>query len=300
MIFVNYNYGNQNKVGILHSTNQVVSLEDIFQFLKLHPVPNDINELIDVFDNSIFDRIKTSLAKNTLTSIPVEDIQLVTPIPFPKRNIICLGKNYAEHAEEVKLFNGTGINAVPSDPIYFTKSAYPCIGTGETILRHENATQKIDYEVELAIIIGKKGININKSEAESYIFGYTIANDISSRDLQKKHNNWFKGKSLDTHCAIGPWIVHKSNISFPVELNIQCWVNDELRQDSNIKHLIFDIPHIISDLSNGMTLIPGDIILTGTPAGVGLGFQPPKYLNPGDVIKCKIEKIGTLINQIER
>ncbi len=300
MIIINYRYQNQDQLGILHSNNQVISFNNIFKAFNLEEIPKDMNELIDHFDDTFFNKITHVLSESILPYTPLDNIIINTPIPFPRRNIICLGKNYAEHAEEVKGFNSTSVNAVPSDPIYFTKSAYPCIGTEDTILRHENATQKIDYEVELAIIIGKKGINIDPEDAESYIFGYTIANDISSRDLQKRHNNWFKGKSLDTHCAIGPWIVHKSDISFPVELDIQCWVNDELRQNSNTKRLVFDIPYMISDLSKGMTLIPGDIILTGTPAGVGLGYRPPKYLKPGDIIKCQIEKVGTLINYIER
>lgn len=299
MIFVNYKYHSKEQLGVLTSDEHVISLEDIYETLVLNSVPKDMNELINQFDDSLLLKISDILDKNNLSHTPLDHIEIKTPIPFPRRNIICLGKNYADHAKEIKGFSNTHSD-IPKDPIYFTKSAYPCIGTNNIILRHENATHEIDYEVELAIVIGKKGINIKAEDVESYIFGYTIANDISSRDLQKKHYNWFKGKSLDSHCAIGPWIVHKSKLSFPVELDIQCWVNDELRQDSNTRHLIFDIPHIISDLSKGMTLIPGDIILTGTPAGVGLGYTPPNYLKSGDVIKCTIENIGTLTNYIER
>lgn len=298
MIIVNYDYQNQSLLGILHHSNQVTTIENIYSELGLNVVPNDMNALIEHFNDIDPNQIEKILEKGSLPYTALDDIKLKTPIPFPRRNIFCLGKNYADHAEEVKSKKSTD-SAVPSNPIYFTKLAYPCIGNGDTILRHENATQKMDYEVELAIIIGKKGINISSEDAESHIFGYTIANDVSSRDLQKRHHNWFKGKSLDTHCSIGPWIVHKSKIPFPVELDIRCWVNDELRQNSNTSQLIFDIPYIISDLSKGLTLVPGDIILTGTPAGVGLGFEPPKYLNPGDTIKCEIDKIGTLINPIE-
>lgn len=231
-------------------------------------------------------------------AIPLEAVRLLAPIPEPRRNIVCLGKNYIDHVKEIKGLTGGGQNA-PAAPVYFTKATHTVIGTGEAILSHPEITQKVDYEVELAIIIGKEGINIPKEKAEDYIFGYTIANDISARDLQVDHLQWFKGKSLITHCPMGPWIVHKSLIPFPVELDIRCYVNGELRQEANTRDMIFDIPTIISDLSRGYPLFPGDIILTGTPAGVGMGFELPKFLKPGDQVKCVIEGIGEIINRIE-
>lgn len=199
---------------------------------------------------------------------------------------------------EVKSLPG-GKAAIPDHPIYFTKVADPVIGHMDKVLIPKDYTEKIDYEVELAIIIGKDGKDISPEDVESHIFGYTIGNDISARDVQTKHVQWFKGKSLDTFTPMGPWIVHKSEIEFPVELDIRCKVNNEIRQNSNTKNLIFDIPYIISDLSKGLTLRAGDIILTGTPAGVGIGFSPHKYLKSGDVVECFIEKIGTLVNVIE-
>jgi 2-keto-4-pentenoate hydratase/2-oxohepta-3-ene-1,7-dioic acid hydratase in catechol pathway len=156
----------------------------------------------------------------------------------------------------------------------------------------------LDYEAELAVVIGKEGINISKENAEDYIFGYTIGNDVSARDLQKFHSQWFKGKSLSTHCPIGPWIVHKSQLPLPLELPIRSYVNNVLRQEANTRDMIFDIPTIISDLSKGYPLKPGDIILTGTPAGVGMAMDPPQYLKDGDVMLCEIEKIGFLVNTI--
>ncbi len=153
--------------------------------------------------------------------------------------------------------------------------------------------------MELAVIIGKKCRNVSVSEAEDVIFGYTIANDISARDLQQDHTQWHKGKSLDTFCPMGPVIAHKSSISFPPALEIKCYVNKELRQNGKTEQLIFDIPEIINDLTSGITLYPGDIILTGTPAGVGAGFKPPKYLLPGDTLDCVIEGIGTLSNTVK-
>ncbi len=202
-----------------------------------------------------------------------------------------------DHVNEIKMtkISGTGI---PEFPIYFTKVASPAIGNGDNIKFSNEVTSEVDYEVELAIVIGKEGINIKPENAQEYIFGYTIVNDISARDLQGKHTQWFKGKSLDTFCPMGPYIVHKSEIKFPVELNIQSRINGELRQNSNTKKLIFDIPYIISDLSKGLTLRPGDIICTGTPSGVGMGFVPPKLLKNNDVIECYIENIGKLVNKV--
>ncbi len=297
MIFALYSYEDNNDIGIVSSDKTYVTpLRTLFEKQKL-AAPKDINALIESYD-TFFPSIENPIIEKC-PSIPLKKVKLLAPIPYPKRNIICLGKNYADHIKEIKGFTADPSD-IPEHPIYFTKAGYPCVGHNDTILRHENATQKIDYEVELGVIIGKNGINISADEAESYIFGYTVGNDISARDLQKQHVNWFKGKSLKTHCSIGPWIVHKSLIPFPVCLNIQSRINGKIRQDSNTKNLIFNIPYIISDLSKGMELIPGDIILTGTPSGVGLGFNPPKYLQPGDKIECTIEKIGTLTNYIEK
>jgi 2-keto-4-pentenoate hydratase/2-oxohepta-3-ene-1,7-dioic acid hydratase in catechol pathway len=157
----------------------------------------------------------------------------------------------------------------------------------------------VDYEAELALIIGKKGKDIAPEDAEQYVFGYTVINDVSARDLQKRHEQWFKGKNLDTFCPMGPCLIEKDDLPYPPELDIRCTVNGEIRQDSNTRKLIFDIPTIISDLSKGMTLLPGDIISTGTPSGVGVGFTPPRFLADGDRIECRIEGIGTLSNQVE-
>ncbi len=297
MIFALFSYQGSIETGIVSIDKTAVTPFRVLFADQGFAAPKDINTLIENYD-TFCPVIERLLKEKNYSSIPLKDIKLKSPIPYPKRNVICLGKNYADHVKEIKGFTG-GPSDIPDHPIYFTKAAYPCIGPEDTILRHKNATRKIDYEVELGVIIGKKGINIPAHEAESYIFGYTVGNDISARDLQKQHVNWFKGKSLKTHCSIGPWIVHKTLIPFPICLNIQSRINGELRQDSNTKNLIFDIPNIISDLSKGMELIPGDIILTGTPSGVGLGFDPPKYLQPGDKIECSVEKIGTLTNYLE-
>ncbi|SET67633.1 2-keto-4-pentenoate hydratase/2-oxohepta-3-ene-1,7-dioic acid hydratase (catechol pathway) [Natronincola peptidivorans] len=228
----------------------------------------------------------------------IGDVKLCAPIPQPRRSVICLGLNYKDHVEELKASMGDQAQT-PKAPVYFGKMATDIIGPMDEINSHPNATSEIDYEVELAIIIGKTGMNIPIEEAENYIFGYTILNDLSARDLQKKHAQWIKGKSLDTFTAMGPYIIHKSTLPLPLNLKIACKVNDEIRQNSNTSNLIFNIPYIISDLSKGMTLKAGDIIATGTPGGVGMGFNPPKYLKTGDVITCTIEKIGELVNKLK-
>ncbi|BEP28770.1 fumarylacetoacetate hydrolase family protein [Helicovermis profundi] len=298
MYFCTYNYKEVEEVGILDdSKTRVISLNEILINLNYEKV-SSMNDFIDKYDENTIIQLKRNLKENKFTYLSLDDIKLCAPIPYPKRNIICLGKNYIDHANEIAGLPGAD-NEIPRFPIYFSKLAFPAIGQNDIILNHKIITDKIDYEVELAIIIGKDGINIKKENVEEYIFGYTIINDISARNLQRKHSQWFRGKSLETFCPMGPYIVCKSQIPFPVELDIKCSINGELRQNSNTRNLIFDISYIISDLSKGMKLKKGDIIITGTPAGVGLGFKPYKMLHSGDVIESYIEKIGTLINYIE-
>ncbi|RBP58726.1 2-keto-4-pentenoate hydratase/2-oxohepta-3-ene-1,7-dioic acid hydratase in catechol pathway [Alkalibaculum bacchi] len=295
MIFANASMKStkENFLAIIDS-NKVVKLESLMK-----SCPKDMISFIEKYNSKLQEEIHKILKDKNIPTIAREDIVLLSPIPYPRRNVFCLGKNYIEHANEIKSIPG-GDNMVPKEPIYFTKLAYPCMGPEDIILSHKSFTNQLDYEVELTIIIGKKGTNIVKEEAEDYIFGYTIGNDFSVRDIQKKHIQWFKGKSMDTCCSIGPYIVSKEDIPFPPSLDISCSINGEVRQNSNTSKLIFDIPTIIHDLSKGLTLYPGDIIMTGTPAGVGLGFDPPRTLEAGDVVECKIEKIGTLRNYIEK
>lgn len=298
MYFVTYRYEGLEKIGLFQRKKKVIiNMESIFRYLD-RECPKTMNQFIDIADDNLIKEIKDVLVKENLEGISKEEVKLCAPIPYPRRNLICLGKNYIDHAKETSGLPG-GSDEIPKYPIYFTKIANPAIGNHDIIKKHSDITKKIDYEVELAIIIGKDGKDIKKEEAEDYIFGYTIVNDVSARNIQRKHGQWFKGKSLETFCPMGPHIVHKSQIEFPVELDIQCKINGELRQNSNTKNFIFDIPYILSDLSKGMELKKGDVIITGTPAGVGLGFKPFKFLNPGDLIECYIEKIGTLINRIE-
>lgn len=297
MKFVSYIYDDRPDYGVLNmDESRIIPMELILKDLNKE-YPKNLLKFIQIYSDSLLDEIALTMEKFEDSSLGIENLKITSPIPYPRRNVICLGKNYAEHAKEVK---GNGIEAkVPDYPIYFTKIADPAIGSNDEIVVPWEVTKNIDYEVELAIIIGKDGKNIKPEDAESHIFGYTIGNDVSARDLQFNHIQWFKGKSLDTFTPLGPYIVHKSQIGFPVELDIKSFVNGEKRQDSNTRELIFDIPYIISDLSAAISLRAGDIILTGTPAGVGIGFQPHKLLKSGDIVECVIEKLGSLVNTVK-
>lgn len=225
---------------------------------------------------------------------PLNTVQLLAPIPRPAKNIFCVGKNYVDHALELG-----SEEDIPEHIMLFSKVPTTVIGHGATVLHHQHVTKQLDYEGELAVVIGKRGKGIVKEEALDYVFGYTIINDITARDLQARHKQFLLGKSLDTSCPMGPWIVHKSLILDPNKLHIETKVNGETRQKANTEQFIFNVETIISTVSQGMTLEPGDIIATGTPAGVGKGMKPPRFLQPGDVIEITIEGIGTLQNQIE-
>ncbi|MBS4193628.1 fumarylacetoacetate hydrolase family protein [Lederbergia citri] len=226
--------------------------------------------------------------------IPLSDITWLAPIPRPTKNIMCVGKNYREHAIEM------GSEAdIPDHVMVFTKSPTTVIGHNDYIDSHEDITDQLDYEGELAVIIGKMGKKISQQDALDYVFGYSILNDVTARDIQQRHKQFFIGKSLDASCPMGPWIVHKNEISNPNDLHITTKVNGEIRQDSNTEHFIFPVEEVISVLSQGMTLEPGDIIATGTPAGVGKGFKPPRFLKQGDEIEIEIEGIGKLNNIVK-
>ena len=234
--------------------------------------------------------------------IALAEIKLEAPIPRPRRNIFCAGKNYLDHVKEVAksgLGSGpTSGNEAPVAPIIFTKVPESVIGHGGSILRHANLTNQLDYEAELAVIIGSGGRGISREDAMKHVWGYTIINDVSARDLQKRHQQWHLAKSLDSFCPMGPWMVSRDEIDVNNTI-IKCWVNSELRQDASTDQFIFDIPELIATISVGITLYPGDIIATGTPSGVGMGFNPPKFLQSGDSVRIEIAGIGYLENLVE-
>ncbi len=248
--------------------------------------------------NTALEKIRRFISDSENIPVPLDQCVVLAPIPRPLRNIICLGMNYQDHVKELKGADGKP-RPIPKVPVYFGKMASEIIGTGGVIELHEDATDSVDYEVELVAVIGKGGRNIAAEKAYDHIFGYTIMNDITARDLQGRHQQFIRGKSLDTFTAMGPAIIYKDAVDEPVELDLSCEVNGEERQTSNTRNFIFDLPYVISDFSKGTTLQAGDFIATGTPGGVGKGFTPPKYLKRGDKVVCKIEKIGTLCNKVE-
>lgn len=238
---------------------------------------------------------------SVIDALPLEEVSLQAPIPRPRRNVFCVGKNYHEHAQE---FASSGFDssaakgAVPEAPIVFSKLPESVVAAGEAIRIDPAVSTAIDYEAELTVIIGKAGRNIPAAEALSHVWGYTIVNDVTARDLQGLHSQWLIGKSQDSFCPMGPWVVTADALDLS-DTAVRCWVNGDLRQESNTGLLIFDVPTIIAAISNGITLQPGDVIATGTPAGVGIGFKPPKYLVPGDRVKVEIGGIGSLENPVE-
>ena len=233
-------------------------------------------------------------------TIALSDVHVLAPVPRPARNIFCVGKNYHEHAHE---FAKSGFDssaakgAVPEAPIVFSKLPETVIAPDVPIRIDPSVTTAVDYEAELAVIIGQAGRNIAPADALHHVWGYTIVNDVTARDLQGKHSQWLIGKSQDTFCPMGPWAVTADEVDLS-DTAVSCWVNDDLRQQSNTGLLIFDVPTIIAAISNGITLMPGDVIATGTPAGVGIGFNPPKYLTAGDRVRIEIAGIGALENPV--
>lgn len=241
--------------------------------------------------------LATDAAGQQCACRPYADVSPLAPFPVPRRNILCLGKNYLDHAREVAAKMKTSDRA-PEKPIIFTKATTAVIAPGEPVPAYPALTRKLDYEAELALIIGRRGRDIPADEAWQHVFGYTAINDISARDLQKDHYQWFRAKSLDGFAPMGPLVVHRSAMPAPADIEVSCTVNGEQRQSATFDQLIFDVPTMIEVLSAGMTLLPGDIIATGTPAGVGMGFTPPKYLQAGDEVVVEVTGVGALRNPV--
>jgi len=225
-------------------------------------------------------------------------VRLEAPLPLPRRNLWCVGRNYHEHARELQgsVFKNNNTNPA-AWPIVFTKVPECVIADGDEVqLPGDHISPQIDYEAELAVVIGTGGKNIARADAMKHVYGYTIVNDVTARDVQMRHQQWDMGKSFDTFCPMGPWIVTADELDGQ-HTRVRCWVNDEPRQDGRTEDLIFDIPTLIETISRGITLYPGDVIATGTPAGVGLGMTPPTFLKSGDVVRIEIDGIGTLRNR---
>ncbi|NEK56996.1 fumarylacetoacetate hydrolase family protein [Geodermatophilus sabuli] len=231
--------------------------------------------------------------------VPLTDVHLLAPIPRPPRNVICVGQNYHQHSLEFDAsgYNSTPSNGVPDRPVVFTKAPSSVIGPGDVIPLHDALTTELDYEAELAVIIGRGGRGIPAEEALDHVWGYTIVNDVTARDVQRDHRQWFLGKSLDGSCPMGPFAVTADEVDL-TDLLVETRVNGELRQSAKTSDLIFDVPTLIATISAGMTLQAGDVIATGTPAGVGIGFDPPRFLRSGDTVEISITGLGTLTNTV--
>ena len=250
---------------------------------------SDMNEFIKRFDE-----LKADIENGIKSGRPIDDYRILAPIPVPLQDIICLGVNYKEHIDEtVDVHDFTN----KQDAVYFSKRVNRC-NDPDGIIPAYDFVDCLDYEAELGVVLKKDAFRVSAEEASDYIFGYTIINDVSARDLQFKHQQWYRGKSLDGYTPMGPCIVTKDGISDAHDLSIECFVNDEKRQSSNTSRMITTVEEAISELSQGMTLKAGTVIATGTPGGVGMGFKPPKYLQPGDIVKCSIKGIGELVSKV--
>ncbi|HTM06983.1 MAG TPA: fumarylacetoacetate hydrolase family protein [Verrucomicrobiae bacterium] len=307
MRFVTFVKNNQQRLGLMSAGDDVIDLAELNRrYLKAGAAPylNSMQAFIEAGGGAL------NLAKKAAKYVSDKDaegqkklrqggalwklnqVKLISPLPAPRKNVVLLGVNYKEHIEEGARARSIELK-YPEAPVFFTKPATAVIGHMGKVV-HWKATEKLDYEVELAVVMGRKGRDIPKDKVYDYIFGYTICLDMTARDLQRKHGQWFKGKSLDTYCPLGPWIVHKSDIPDPQSLRLVCRVNGETMQDDRTSNMIFDIATTIESLSQGMTLEPGEIISTGTPSGVGFARVPPFFLKPGDKVEADIESIGVL------
>jgi 2-keto-4-pentenoate hydratase/2-oxohepta-3-ene-1,7-dioic acid hydratase in catechol pathway len=238
-------------------------------------------------------------ARRSATTRALAEVRLQAPIPRPRKNVFCVGWNYLEHFKEGEKGRASPVD-LPDHPVFFTKAPTAVIGPCEPIRVPRAITQKLDWEVELGVVIGRKGRDIAESEAMSYVWGYTVINDVTGRDVQRQHGQqWFKGKSLDFTCPMGPFLATADECD-PASLDLCCRVNGVVKQRSNTSFMYFKIPRLIAELSHGMTLEPGDVIATGTPQGVGHARNPPEFLEDGDLLETEVSGLGVLRNRIER
>lgn len=286
MKLVTYRFENTQRVGVLTQDETVLPLD--------YP---DMNTLIETASPADL-RSAASAAERAGVRVPLAEVELLAPIPRPRQDILCLGMNYKDHADEAAQYNAEAFTKEKPVAVYFSKRVSQAVAPEGDIERHAGLVERLDYEVELGVILGKAARNVKAEEAGDYIFGYTVINDVSARDVQTSHKQWYFGKSLDGFTPMGPCIVTADEISFPPALDISSAVNGEPRQHSNTRLFLTSIPALLEELTAGMTLLPGTIIATGTPAGVGMGFDPPKFLQSGDVVECTIQGIGTIRNTV--
>lgn len=296
MKLATFRYNGSEDWGVVSEDNQSILSATALEEAYFTFLPQSLNELIEHGEEALLELV-AALEKHKEEPLAepydLEEVELLAPITL-RKNVFCVGKNYADHVRE---FEGNEQAPMPEAPIIFSKATTALIGPEESIELHPEVTSQVDYEGELAIIIGEGGKNIPEAEAFHAIFGYTILNDVTARDLQKTHVQWLLGKSLDTFCPMGPYLLVSDHEPFSFELKTE--VNGELRQVGHSEDLIFSIPKLIATISRGITLEPGDVIATGTPYGVGMGFKPPRFLKSGDEVAITISNIGTLTNTVK-
>ena len=308
MRFVTFSHLGQDRPGLVLDDDTVLDVPAAMAILAnagdgpaVHPAGSygSMNDIILGGDESIASirRLVGQVDRLTPAIRPLASVKLRAPIQRTLKNVFCIGRNYVDHVTEGYRAQKLDLK-LPEHPQIFTKPATAIIGPGDRIRYDAAVTVKVDYEVELAVVIGRTGRDITEQAALDHVFGYTIINDVTGRDLQRRHDQWFKGKGLDGSCPMGPWIVHRDAVPDPQSLAISLSVNGEVRQSANTSQMIFDIRRIIRDLSRGMTLEAGDVIATGTPSGVGYAMDPPRFLVPGDIVECHVERIGTLTNTV--
>ena len=267
------------------------------EIIMLDSIADDMLSLIEMGPSGLKRARQVVTERMPRDIIPLDSVRLFSPLARPTKNIFCVGMNYAEHARESMRAKGLP-ETLPEYPVFFTKAVTTVNHPGGSIPLDPKITQQLDWEVELAVVIGARGKNIKRADAMRHVWGYTIVNDVSARDLQNRHQQFFKGKSLDGTCPMGPCILTADEVPNPAELGLRLRVNGVTKQDSTVADLIFDIPTLIESLSLGQTLEPGDIIATGTPSGVGMGRTPQEWLKVGDVIEAEIDRIGVLRNTV--
>lgn len=296
-------YGQEARVGLwFKDRDTILDIKDVEKrALGTDTLPLTLRGIIEAQEQMLpllhhmYDKTKTG--GNDEEELPAHAVRLLAPYTDPPRNILCIGINYSEHLKELDR-PLLAEQKLPETPFVFTKPRTAIAHPDSAVDGHAAETLSYDYEVELAVIIGKAGKNIFRKDAMEHVFGYSIMNDMSARDLQRVTTQWYRGKCLDESAPFGPCIATKDSIPDPQNLSIRCRINGEMRQDSHTSHMLFDVATIISVVSIGSTLLPGDIISTGTPAGVGMSFSPPRFLKPGDAMELEIEGIGTLRNHI--
>jgi 2-keto-4-pentenoate hydratase/2-oxohepta-3-ene-1,7-dioic acid hydratase (catechol pathway) len=294
MKLLTYLYGGKENVGVLSKDGT-----GVFPFTVFGLPYEDMNSFIRDAGMDRLSEIQRALDSKEDGAVPFQDIQVLAPIPVPAQDIICLGVNFLAHAEESARYKKETFERDQAAAVYFSKRVDRAVPNGGLIDGHFDIVDSLDYEAELAVVIGRDARDVPEKDVFSYVLGYTVMNDVSARNIQTRHKQWYFGKSLDGFTPMGPWIVTEGEFTRPPVLSIQSRVNGEIRQNSTTGLFITSIESAVSELSRGMTLKAGTILSMGTPAGVGMGFFPPRFLKSGDVVECEVEKIGTLRNTVQ-